>query len=171
MRNAQVGILLLLVSQLFACGDPLVGWPTDDLTAPTVSSTNPGPAGTGAPINGTITATFSEELDPGTVVGTTFYVQQAGTTVAGAVTYAGVTAVFTPTSSLAVNTLYTATVTTGVMDLAGNALVANHAWSFTTGAAPTPPSPRSAPPRRPMARWTWPSTPRCPPSSARPWTP
>src|SRR5260370_14670851 len=38
-------------------------------------------------------------------------------------------------------TIYTGTVTTGVKDLAGNALAGNYVWSFTTGAAPdtTPP--------------------------------
>ena len=41
-------------------------------------------------------------------------------------------ATFTPASNLAANSVYTATVTTGVQDLAGNALASNFAWSFTT---------------------------------------
>jgi hypothetical protein len=49
------------------------------------------------------------------------------------VTYSGVTAIFTPTSPLAANTLYTATITTEAKDLAGNALASNYVWSFTTG--------------------------------------
>jgi hypothetical protein len=40
-----------------------------------------------------------------------------------------------PTSNLAANTTYTATITTGVMDLAGNALAINKTWSFTTSAS------------------------------------
>ena len=48
---------------------------------------------------------------------------------------------FTPTAALAPNTLFTATLTTMITDLAGNPLAANYVWSFTTGAAPdtTPP--------------------------------
>jgi hypothetical protein len=41
-------------------------------------------------------------------------------------------ATFTPPSSLATNTVYTATVTTGVKDAAGNAMAANKVWAFTT---------------------------------------
>jgi len=50
------------------------------------------------------------------------------------VTYAVRTATFAPTSNLAASTVYTATITTGAKDLAGNALAANFVWSFTTGA-------------------------------------
>src|SRR6185436_10431025 len=42
---------------------------------------------------------------------------------------------FRPTSNLAANTVYAATITTGAKDLAGNALAANFAWSFTTAAS------------------------------------
>src|SRR5438094_10050402 len=44
------------------------------------------------------------------------------------------TATFTPVSALAPIAAYTATMTTGVRDLAGNALAANFVWSFTTAA-------------------------------------
>jgi hypothetical protein len=42
------------------------------------------------------------------------------------------TATFTPTSDLNYDTTYTATITTGAEDLAGNGLQANYSWSFTT---------------------------------------
>ena len=45
----------------------------------------------------------------------------------------GNTATFTPSSALATSTLYTATITTGVADLSGNALASNYVWTFTTG--------------------------------------
>jgi hypothetical protein len=41
-------------------------------------------------------------------------------------------------AQVAAGTTYTATVTTGAKDTAGNALAANFVWSFTTGAALTP---------------------------------
>ncbi|KKO19444.1 MAG: hypothetical protein BROFUL_01859, partial [Candidatus Brocadia fulgida] len=65
----------------------------------------------------------------------TFSLTDGVTPVTGAVSYTGTTATFTPTGSLSYATSYTATVTTGVTDLAGNALGANYVWGFTTGAA------------------------------------
>jgi hypothetical protein len=41
-------------------------------------------------------------------------------------------ATFTPNSPLALNTLYTATITTGAQDLAGDAIASNYVWTFTT---------------------------------------
>jgi alpha-tubulin suppressor-like RCC1 family protein len=48
----------------------------------------------------------------------------------------------TATGTLAYSTTYTATISTVVKDLAGNALPTNYSWSFATGVAPdtTPPS-------------------------------
>jgi hypothetical protein len=43
-------------------------------------------------------------------------------------------ATFTPTNPLALDTLYTATITTGAEDLSGVPLAANYVWSFTTSA-------------------------------------
>ena len=59
------------------------------------------------------------------------------TPVAGAVTYAGSTATFTPTVVLANSTLFTATITTGAKDSAGVGLAANFVWTFTTAPPPT----------------------------------
>ena len=110
---------------------------TADTTAPTVTSTNPANVATGVAINNKIAATFSEALDPATITAASFTVTGPGaTSVAGTLTYAavGTTATFAPASDLALNTTFTATLTTGVTDLAGNALASNFVWSFTTGA-------------------------------------
>jgi len=114
-----------------------------DATAPTVSSTVPANTAAAVPINGKITATFSEGMDSTTLTATTFLLTGPGTTpVSGTVTYAGnagAIATFTPASNLAPSTLYTAKITAGAMDLAGNALagggVAPNPWTFTTGTA------------------------------------
>jgi len=71
-------------------------------------------------------------MDPSTITNATFTLTQGTTPVAGTVTYAGVTATFKPTANLAASTVYTATLTTGVKDLDGNALAANYSWSFTS---------------------------------------
>src|SRR5205807_168221 len=80
--------------------------------------------------------TFSEAMNPLTMTPLSFTLKQGTTAVAGTVTYAGVTATFNPLSTLAANTTYTATITIGTRDLAGNALATDFSWSFTTG--PTP---------------------------------
>ena len=102
-----------------------------DATPPTVSSTSPALNAANVAINTAITATFSEAMDASTITTATFTV--GGVT--GTVTYTGTTATFTPTTSLAYSTTYTATITTGAKDLAGNAMAANYSWSFTTASA------------------------------------
>jgi hypothetical protein len=112
---------------------------------PTVISVTP-PIGAPAICPNTIvTATFSEGMNPLTIDGATFTLTGPGTaTVAGVVSYdvSSDTAIFTPSSSLALSTLYTATITTGAQDLLGNALASNVVWTFSTGANPClPPAP------------------------------
>ena len=113
-----------------------------NLTPPTVSSTVPVNGAMNVPIGNALSATFSEAMNPLTINSTTFTLKQGATAVLGTVTYAGVTATFTPLTTLAANLPFTATITTGVQDLSGNALVNNYVWTFTTGAAPnlTPPT-------------------------------
>ena len=77
-------------------------------------------------------------MNPATITGTTFKVTGPGATpVAGAVTYTGTTATFTPTAILANSTQFTATITTGAKDPTGAPLAANFVWTFTTAPAPT----------------------------------
>jgi len=109
------------------------------LTAPTASSVAPLSGAASACPNTIVTATFSLAMNPATINGTTFTLTAPGTTpVAGVVTYdaPSSTATFTPSSALALSTLYTATITTGATDEYGNALASNFVWTFTTGANP-----------------------------------
>jgi hypothetical protein len=122
---------------------------TPDTIPPTVTLTVPADLATGVATNTLVTATFSEDMNPTTISGTSFTLVNTtlgGTPVAGTVAYSvgARMATFTPTTpaTLPASTLFTATVTTAVTDLAGNAMVANKVWTFTTGAAPdtTPPT-------------------------------
>lgn len=110
------------------------GAESDD-TQPTITLVNPLNLATGVPINQKITATFSKVMNPATINTTTFTLEQGGTPVVGVVTYIGQVATFTPSGYLAPSTTYTATVTTGAKDPAGNSLEADYVWSFTTGAS------------------------------------
>lgn len=88
------------------------------------------------PVNRDINAVFSESVDPTTVSATSFLLQTGGAAVPGSVSYTGSTAVFNPAADLLPNTLYTATLTTAIIDLANpaNALLADQSVNFTTGA-------------------------------------
>jgi hypothetical protein len=105
------------------------------IVPPTVISTDPADAATGVSLSKQITAAFSKTMDASTITTSTFTLNRGTTSVSGFVSYSGTTATFAPASSLLANTVYTATITTGSKDLAGNALEANYVWSFTTGAA------------------------------------
>jgi hypothetical protein len=102
--------------------------------APPISVTPP-EGSAGACQNTVIAATFPQAMKPATINTTTFTMTGPGTTpVTGTVTAdaSNKTFTFTPTSALALNTLYTATVTTGAHDTSGNALASNFVWTFTT---------------------------------------
>ena len=105
---------------------------SNDGVAPTITATTPLNGAKTVAFHAPITATFSEKMDPATITKTTFTLKKGTTTIAGTGTGSGNTAVFAPTAKLAPNTLYTATITTGAKDLAGNALAADFVWSFTT---------------------------------------
>ena len=67
-------------------------------------------------------------------------------------------AYFAPSSNLSPGTTYVATVTTGVKDLAGNAMTAVKSWSFTTTSDTTPPTVTSTDPvdgatNVPLTKW------------------
>ncbi len=130
-RALLVGALVACAS---ACGREASSspGPPPDTTPPAVSFTAPGDNATGVPTNTLLMVAFSEAMDPSTVTSATFTV--AG--VSGNVTASSTTATFAPSTALAFDTLYVATLSTGVKDLAGNPLAAPHSWTFTTGAAP-----------------------------------
>jgi hypothetical protein len=113
-----------------------------DSSAPTVSTTFPADSAIDVAVNSNITATFSEAMDPATIVGANFTVTDGVTPVSGTVTYDSPNkkAIFAPAANLAVSTLYTATITTGVTDLAANAQAADKVWTFTTASAGLGPS-------------------------------
>ncbi len=108
-----------------------------DTTSPTVSSIEPVNDATGVTVNSSISVTFSEAMDASTITTSTFTLKQGETAVFGIVTFSGATATFKPSSNLLYGAPYTATITTGVKDLAKNALASNYSWTFTTGAIST----------------------------------
>ena len=107
-----------------------------DTIAPTIVSHVPVTNATNVTVTSNAMVTFNEAMDAGTINGSTFSLRAsgAGSDVASAVTYDALTMIATlnPNIDLGYSTLYTATVSGSVTDLANNPLGSNHNWSFTT---------------------------------------
>jgi hypothetical protein len=152
MRKSKVSKIwipaFLLAVVMAGCSDPdkFTGGPTSPLAGPTVVSTFPTGAATGICQAVLVTATFSKPMNPTTINVGTFTLAAGSTAVLGAVSIdsTDTIATFTPTNPLALNTAYTATITTGAKDQFGNGLVnssgvaADFTWMFTTNATPCP---------------------------------
>jgi len=139
MKKIWLIPILLAALLVFGCANPVN---TDDVLAPTVVSSLPADAATDVARNRNITATFSEAMDAATVDVVSFSLAQGATPVAATVSYEDLVATLAPESELASSTLYTATMTVAVKDLAGNAMESEYVWNFTTGvnlaAGPSP---------------------------------
>jgi hypothetical protein len=105
-----------------------------DLTPPTVLDFSPPDGSACTPLDATVTALFNESINPTTVNTSTFTLRDStGNALSGAVTAPTSTSfAFTPLSSLAFASTYTASLATGIRDVAGNATTADHSWIFTT---------------------------------------
>jgi len=134
-KGYLTGFMALLLFAITAvCGGVNNVVYADDVTPPVVVSVYPHDTATYTyvSINGNIIATFNEAMNGKTITHDSFMLMQGSTPVPGKVTWTATSAIFNPTKNLAPNTVYTATVTTGVKDLAGNALASDYVWSFTT---------------------------------------
>jgi Tol biopolymer transport system component len=136
-------------------GDAGPDWkalPYDDTASPEVSSPSPLNSATGVAITANISATVTDNgsgVDPDSLTNSTFTLGRhnadgSTTPVEAAVSYDSTTmnATLDPSSDLASNATYTATIkggSMGMMDRAGNALVQDYSWSFTTEADTTAP--------------------------------
>jgi alkaline phosphatase len=103
-----------------------------DTRSPIVLFTDPLDGTKDVPVNYVITANFSEPMDSSTITTGTFFLSDGAIAIAGEVSYTDMTSTFTSTASLENDNTYTATITTGVKDMAGNPLLTDYVWSFTT---------------------------------------
>lgn len=111
---------------------------TTDTTSPMVSATTPANGTMNVAASPTFTVKFSEKLDSATVNSThiTLTDNSSNTISLKNIVYDGNrTVTFGPSSDLSATTTYTANVTAGIKDLAGNALTA-FSWEFHTDSAP-----------------------------------
>lgn len=104
-------------------------------TTPPSALVSPADGTFGAPTNSIIAVTFSEPVARLSVNGQSFTVHDsADNVVAGEIFHSedDSSAIFVPAGELLQEMTYSATLTDGIADLAGNSLVAT-TWSFTTG--------------------------------------
>lgn len=129
-------MLMLLALATTQCKD-------DDFTGeivgvcPEVILTDPVDGAINENTNKLITATFNETMIPSSINETTFILKKGGSLVLGDVTYAGMTATFSPTAILDANTVYSATMKRSIKDPMGNIMIKDTTWSFNTGSIPT----------------------------------
>jgi hypothetical protein len=109
-----------------------------DVMPPFVTARTPLAGSSSVPATTTVTATFSEPIDPGTV--TWSLADPEDTPVAATAGYDPDTrtATLSPTVPLEPATTYTATIA-DAQDLAGNPQATPDSWTFTTAAGPRPP--------------------------------
>ena len=123
--------------------NPTAPTPEQDTAAPMVIATTPANGAVGI---SAISATFSEPMLIPTVSTSTFTLtDQEGTIVPGFVQYQGDAhkATFVPSADLVQGRSYTARITAGVQDAAGNPMASDIEWSFTIPVRNDPEVPRS----------------------------
>ncbi len=105
---------------------------TISVQPPTVLSTIPINLQINVKVNQTLSATFSEVMNPTTINNLSFILEQGANNITGLVSYSGTTASFNPTDDLLPNTTYKATIKTLAKNLSGVGLVNDYVWTFTT---------------------------------------
>jgi hypothetical protein len=114
----------------------------EDTTPPTVTTMSPTDGASDVAVGSAVTATFSEPMNADSIDATSFELRDAGNALVPAtVTYDALTrtAKLTPADALSLQSSYDATLTAAITDVAGNALVTDFTWSFTTADTVVPP--------------------------------
>lgn len=100
----------------------------------------PGIGKTNVPVNSGIVVEFDDNIDMSTVSEATFIVDRGAGAVPGVATIDETqeTVTFDPAGILDYDTVYTVTLTKGILNLTGKSLASNYTWSFKTAVAPRP---------------------------------
>ncbi|MCK5559989.1 MAG: Ig-like domain-containing protein [Thermoplasmata archaeon] len=106
-----------------------------ELIPPEVITTIPLDESMDVSVTTEISVIFNEEIDASTLNAENFYIFDSNSNkLKGSYTYenSSYKAIFTPSEILEYNENYTATITTGIKDIAGNALESSNSWWFIT---------------------------------------
>jgi hypothetical protein len=140
--SASMSVSLTLLALAAGCGGSGNAKAGPDAKGPEVTSVSPSDPYTAIPVDAIVQATFSKSIDPSAVNKDTFTLVRAGslTTVSARVTYDASTrrATLDPTDPLEPTAVYSARLTTGVTDTAGNPMAAARDWLVVTGGGALP---------------------------------
>jgi hypothetical protein len=101
--------------------------------APRVAFAEPADGAVEVPANTSLRVFFTTPIDPATLTAESFtLVDDRGTAVTGTIAAWAGAAVLTPSAPLEIDRTYTATITTAVLGVDGQALEAETSWSFST---------------------------------------
>jgi len=133
LKAIRLLFAILLVAFLTSCSCS-TNAPIRDLIVPEVTSTTPSTNTTNAVINTFINVTFSEKMNGESINESTFQLyDKSGKLVSGSIAYSGTSATLKPSQSLEKNTDYTVKLSRKIKDIAGNQIVSEYIWQFTTG--------------------------------------
>jgi parallel beta-helix repeat protein len=103
-----------------------------DATSPEIQATVPLDGTNDVDVSIEVSAQFTEMMEASTLTTDSFRLTDESMEIPATVTLDGITATLLPETNLSFDTLYTATLSTALRDLAGNALTEGYAWSFST---------------------------------------
>jgi hypothetical protein len=112
--------------------DYLWSFSTNGFISPKVFCTDPENGAVQVPINIVLKACFNMPMDANTFNSSTFTLKQGTTVINGSVSYVDSIAYFKPDVNLLGNLKYTATLTSGLKNTAGNPMLNDYVWEFTT---------------------------------------
>ncbi|MDZ7755813.1 MAG: ice-binding family protein [Rhodohalobacter sp.] len=127
----MTALSVLLTGFMIGCDNSTS--PDIDPEAPTIFSTSPVDGESDVERNKTVTVTFNQAMNAGTINNSTFTLEEDSELVSGTVEYSGTTARFTPDNVLNAQTNYTAKLSTEVKGTNGVSIAENTEWDFTTG--------------------------------------
>lgn len=114
-----------------------------DQTPPSIVSLSPGNGAGNVNTASAVVINFNETISPASITSTNFELRNAANQLVPAtLSVLQNQAVLTPSAALNYSSVYTASVkggSTGVKDVAGNALLRDSVWTFTTADPPPPP--------------------------------
>lgn len=142
-RGQKTGVIITGGGNTDLSGSPIVmTYVGSDNILPIVISRDPAVSAMDVPLSTHITASFSEAMAISSINENTFTVKALASSVCGTVSYDAGKRMATcePSTALSAGTIYTATVTTGATDMAGNGLASSATWTFTTFFLPNTPT-------------------------------
>jgi len=133
IRLFKAFTLLATILSISACSCSYDRAPSD-IVAPDVKSVSPSESRSNVVTNTIVSVTFDEEMQEASINNGTFVLTSpSGASITGAISFFGISATLKPNQELEKETEYTVDLTRYIKDLAGNKLIRERKWKFTTG--------------------------------------